>query len=1036
MPALELGEPCWTKENVEQVFKKIGVARTDEEGVDYFLASHAPISNVRNDKTGEELNEKSLFQTLLSSKSDAQAVIYGDPGTGKSHLIHWLKLRTEDGLRRRELKKIVPVLIERRKGTLKDALEQMIEQLGEEFKHYLSPVQKALSKISSDTAREKLVNSIGIELRPQQRADKKREPLPRILKDLAEVCHSQGFRDWLCRENGVVDSVVKYLTENKELETSGVAVIDTLPQFTVAELSPDSKYRKLQDNTQAVRLLIDEFENDIEPETAEQTVKLFNEVLPDAVKEMTGLAGTNLRDIFDQIRVDLKKRGETLALFIEDVSMMAVLDEEVFVAVEPQFRKDLCQMIAVVGTTKEVWNRVPDNQKQRVTHPISLSSKAIVHWETDTKAVAEFTARYLNTTRLTNEQISSVASYRRKYGEDINISACDYCRVREECHAKFGNIQVGVVEVGLFPFTKLTPKRLLNFVRNKQITPENARGLLVILERVLNDNYEILQNHEFPNPQKFIAVDLPEISFWSGFKQKYCGGWDERDINRLEFLAKGWVNAENADDLATQLSPLMKPLGFSEFSKGAKPSSRPAIVNLPETPKTFEPAINTKLNRILQNLRNWIDGEKLSADAEPRQLLAGLIRKSISWNDFTEPPLEEWRKALGVVSDNDENVTSSSAYKFVYIDGQTSEPANAPIFINFPRDNDTKNLIEALAQFTYAGSNSWNFEHGEYHKRVVSQWLRRHQSEIIKQLQPENDLDLKMPVNSAVQILAVSTLVRQQNKLPQRTKLPEDLSELLKSLLTDSWTEDPFALSNEWRSLAKDMQLKHKDVLRFLTNEVNVPQGRTGGINFINAVPILTAALDFATAPKIQILSDDYFQRFWKSRYSTFQSKSRYANFAEALRAERATIGEVLENIELGLRGFGYDTDNLPDALAAFCADLIDLLKTQTEAKETYPYTPFDELGRKVFVNREEVWQTAVKRAQILVADEDIIQTLTFNPQPLKEAENALSIAFDYVSRVENYVKNRLQNFEQEGDPDLLKAAIFESLENIEQTRS
>ncbi len=47
-----------------------------------------------------------------------------------------------------------------------------------------------------------------------------------------------------------------------------------------------------------------------------------------------------------------------------------------------------------------------------------------------------------------------------------------------------------------------------------------------------------------------------------------------------------------------------------------------------------------------------------------------------------------------------------------------------------------------------------------------------------------------------------------------------------------------------------------------------------------------------------------------------------------------------------------------------------------------------------------------------------------------------LSIAFDYISKVENSVNNRLQNFEQEGDPDLLTAAILDSLGNIEQMRS
>lgn len=1022
MPTTELGKPCWDEENVEQVFKKIGVARTDEEGVDYFLASHAPVRNIRHDGTNEELKEETLFEALLGSKSEVQAVIHGDPGTGKSHLIHWLKLRTEDELRRGKIKKVVPILIERRTGSLKDALEQMIEQLGEDFKHYLSPVQEALSKISSDTAREKLVNNIGIELRPQQRADKKREPLPRLLKDLAEVCiGSKGFRDWLCRANGVSDAVIKHLTEKHLSETGDVTISEELPQFTPAELLPDVIYRNPKNNTQNVRDLIDEFDEGIEPELVEKAATIFNEVLPDAIKELTGLTGTSLRDIFDLIRTDLKKRGETLAVFIEDVSQMAVLDEDVFAAVEPQLRKGLCRMIAVVGSTEQVWNRIPDNQKDRVTHPISLGGNAIIDWQTDTHAVAEFTARYLNTVRLTREQISAVATYRRETGEDINLSACDNCLVREECQAKFGKTQVGKVEVGLFPFSKTAPKRLLNYLSKFELQ-KNARNLLkYVLLPTLDSGYEQLQTGNFPNAQKF-TVKLPEIPFWGPFKQNFCGGWKDKDIYHLEFLAQGWFKADNDGDLAVMLEPLLAPLGFPEFSKRPSTTSKAIKIKEVEKPrevsKVIESAINTKLNKILQDLKSWMGGDKLHEDVEVRKLLADLVRSSIVWDDITSPPREVWKNLIG-----------GSEYAFVEIEDQFHSPQST--LVNFPRNEDTRNLIEALAQFKYDGTGSWDFEHGEYHKRIVAQWLRRYQqTQIIAQLQPPATIDTNMPIASAVQILATATLVR------QRAKLSSDITELLKSILVDSWTEEPFALSKEWNALVKDMQLKHADVLRFVRNELNIPQG-TGGIIFINSIPALNAALDFATAPDIRIPTEEYHQRYWKSRYAIFQNKTKYTGFLDALKTERTAISETVENIESLLKKLDYNTKNLSDILEAFCEDFIELLKVQVDAKEIEPFAPLNELGNaKYFASRKDVWQTAVKRAQIVITEGDAIQTLTFNPRTLKEAENAISIAFEYISRVDIRVTTRLQQFEEEGDPDLLETTILNSLENIEKMRT
>ena len=1018
MPAEKLGQPCWIKDHVDQAIRPI--ARTDKEGIDYFLASHTPVNNIRHDETDELFNEETLFHNIFSSKGEVLALIHGNPGTGKSHLIHWLKLRTEDALKNKAFKeKVVPLLIQRRTGTLKDALEQIIEQLGEEFSGYLSDVRTALSKISSDTAREKLIGDIGLELRPQQRANRNREPLPNVLKDLAEVCvGSKGFRDWLSREGGVSDRIIKHLTEDQTSETGEIE--DSLPKFTAKELFPDVHYKR--NDIRIVLDLLDEF--DLEPELAEQAAEYFNEVLPDAIKQMTGLSGTNLQDIFDRIRADLKKRGETLALFIEDVSVMSALDEEVFLAVEPRTGNNLCRMIAVLGSTNEGWNRLPDNQKQRVTHPISLGETADASWKNDPESVAKFTARYMNTVRLSNEQINSVAEYRRSSGKDINISACDNCPVREECHLKFGKVQVGTVEVGTFPLTLTAPKRLLNNLKDSSAARKNARGLLTkILLPVLEDGFVQLQERRFPNAAKF-AVSMNPIPFWTGFKQSYCGNWSDSQIDRLEFLAQGWVNAEDADDLAGKLKPFLEPIGLPKFSRQpivdtSNKSKKDNNQQQDTTPRKKEtPVTNTRLNKILQSLDDWFKKkEKLQEDVEIRKLLAEMVRNSIRWEDTTTVPLEVWKSAIGGAND----------YGFVRIEDQFHSPQAQTMFIDFSRDQETRNVIEALTQFRYAGNKSWDFEHGEHHKRVVTQWLHRNQQNIIKQLELPQNLDSDVPLRSAVQILSTTVLVR------QKTKLSSEMPELLNSVLADGWREEPSALSSEWKSLLDDMRLTHKKMLGFITSELNVPQGRTGGLNFINPIPVLKAALDFAAEPKIEIPGEDYFKTPWKSRFSVFQNKNRYANFAVVLEAERKAIDEMVGSIRFNLRSVGYNTDQLPDAIGEFCFDLNELIKSQTEAKMPHPYPPFDELkANKVYTERKDVWRTAVKNAEELAAGNDLMQVIKFDSRNLVEADRSLAIALDYISIIERDIETQNENFNKENDPLLLEENLLKTLEEIE----
>ena len=93
----KLGQPCWSSDDVAVAVTRI--AKVDRSQVDYFLATHSPIDELRDDKLNLELDEEALFSELAKgSRAHTLAVVRGDPGTGKSHLIHWLKLSWERAL--------------------------------------------------------------------------------------------------------------------------------------------------------------------------------------------------------------------------------------------------------------------------------------------------------------------------------------------------------------------------------------------------------------------------------------------------------------------------------------------------------------------------------------------------------------------------------------------------------------------------------------------------------------------------------------------------------------------------------------------------------------------------------------------------------------------------------------------------------------------------------------------------------------------------------------------------------------------------
>src|SRR5437667_1233598 len=85
---------CWSREGVSKALANTAnLARSESH---YFLASHAPFRRIQNDRTQTYFSETELFDALFrASHRNVQAIVHGEPGSGKSHLIHWLKLRCE-----------------------------------------------------------------------------------------------------------------------------------------------------------------------------------------------------------------------------------------------------------------------------------------------------------------------------------------------------------------------------------------------------------------------------------------------------------------------------------------------------------------------------------------------------------------------------------------------------------------------------------------------------------------------------------------------------------------------------------------------------------------------------------------------------------------------------------------------------------------------------------------------------------------------------------------------------------------------------
>jgi hypothetical protein len=1027
----KLGLPCWAPERIKDVVT--GIAKMDAARSHYFLASHSPIAGAYDEKSKRQLDEAGLFQSIFDgTRSESVAVVWGEPGCGKSHLIHWLKLRADYAISVGELKQVRPVLIQRRTGSLKDALTQLLEQLPVEFEKHLDPVRHALEQIDKATAREILAQKLFIELGTERRKARSLPPLERELRDIRELCAAQGTRSWLCRDDGVIDAWTRRLAGKEEGSSAGKTI-----EFTVAEfvgIAP--KYRN--GNGDAVTEIYDllDFEGEV---AAKKVTQHFNEALPHALREMSGLGGTTLQDVFNGIRKQLHDSGQGLALFIEDVSVMAELDTEVFRAVEPQGRAELGRLVAVLGMTDRAKGRLRDNELGRLSHLVQMKG-SVENWAESEESVAAFAARYLNALRLPESDLKQIAEHRRT-GADVHISGCAGCPWQETCHQAFGAVTFEGQAVGLFPLSKVAPVKLLQGLEATGGVRQNQRGFLDnVLRKVLAQG-DLLKEGAFPGAVH-LGVTLPEPNYWGPFVERRCFTWRRDDSARLRVLAQGWTRASSDEGYLEALGPMLQPLGFPPFAEdsrtvpapsrdaagggsrkpakerkdevGGKVSPPPEFKKpAPQKQDPANPGPSKALQGLLDDLARWEStGAPLQRDQHPRDLLKRFLITSLPLEHTTRLPQEVWKRHL-------ENKAT------IHIDGQLSAPANVTLRLRFERSKETRDLIEALARFEDA-KDSWDFEHGENYKRTVSRWLRKRGAATIQALQPK-DIDLSAPVRSGVSLLALGAVLR------SRRSLPEDPVRLVEELLTPMETEpavvDP---QGTWAGALRLLRQEIDQIRRFVVSETGLPQGRSPGINFIDPRLLLEAGTAFASRTEVVQPPAEAMTGPHAVRYRALNAADVFSDMTSQLEAERSSLRDTIRQVRGVLRQNQCDEESLEVGVSEFVSHVVLLLKTQNE--EQFPVPDNDVQRWRPRLSELAAWSSGAAQAASASESRSIREVLLVDPAPAAMLASFLGAIAAYVSKVEDALSKADRGTEQtQGeDPLALHQTLVRNLERFE----
>ncbi len=1031
-----LGQPCWAPEQVRKVISL--TAHTSAESAPYFLAAHSPFERITDAKSsGRQLTEEEVFKELFSpARGEIQAFVKGEPGTGKSHLIRWLKLRSDDAKSRGEanFENFTLILVSRGNGSLKDALGQVVDQLGAEFSHHTTRIRGAIDKLSDHAARDTLLSSLALEIGTHWSTRHPEIPMPRSLQHLAAALGpTTGFGAWMKREGGVIHRVIKRLTEDSSVDDR-----EQFPEFLPADFNVDITY--LRPNTtpgNVIALAEDLAEEDDRRELAS---KMLNMALTDAVRGLTGLRGADLLEIFTEIRRELGPKKQ-FAVFIEDVSVTGI-DQDIINAFEPREIDGLSRMVAVLGITNGAWNhpRFPDNQKQRATFVFEVGGQVARSWAGDGPVVAAFTARYLNAVRMDDDNIRNLAAER--FSGDVARSACDDCAFQTKCFASFGNSELpNGVKIGLFPLNSNAPKALLGSLN--EVYYQSQRGLLDrVMLPALDQSYSALQTNEFPQRNQF-SVRPPKLKFdWTAFTARYLGGvrWNDHEKGRVRFLTDYWTDASTVSDAALQLEPMLAPLGFPKFSSEVAPP--PICPKCRKTPCVCEgppPPICPKcgknpcvcndedpaLRSLLSAVDAWFTGAKLAQDAEFRKLIGGMLRNSVSWADERDTPIT-------ISKTGTEQLITGHA--FVKIQDQLSNPAAQTFFFNLDRSAETKALLESLSNFDRRGKN-WGFPHSELHKRNLSRWLRRNTPRVVESLLPNPPSLVGYARKCAIQALAITSILR------DRRKMPANAADRLDALFKPLWdtSSRPVVLSTELEQIISDLESKHAAIRSFVIREFGAGQGAAAPDDFIDPSPILDIVDEFSKAPSVESPPAQVAGGFWKSRFAPVSRLEAYAYLGERMEKERQAIQSAIEVARTFTIAAGFEGDDLRENLGNSLEELTEVIGLQRGGQHKkailpFPNQEFDELWESKAIQNADArssWSVSVEKAMGVSKDKDVLRLLAFNPTKLKECIAVLGIVERFLELVDRHIEDEESYDGTKGDSRTELLGVLKQIEEM-----
>jgi hypothetical protein len=795
-----------------------------------FFATHAPLrihrsfaDGRRPDTTGTPVNEDEVRRDFLTRPTASGILlmpVIGQSGTGKSHLVRWVKEKTPSTDRRQV------IYLPKTRTSLKAVVKTLLAEVeGSELDQLRADVDRMSAELDQAGLERRLLSHLHEALAAA-------EPVPgqaRVLAGpagLAVLLLDPHVRGYLLRPDTLIPRLAaSLLADRREGDP------DRPLTFTTNDLPLDIlDVKKASDVAQKRLMLIKS-----RAELQDAAVAMLNEQLPVAVTNAANIGTGRLQSALLDIRREFARQGKEIILLIEDFALIQGIQRDLLDAVievgEREGRSVLAPVRTLMAVTTGYYGRLADTVLTRAKAATPYVYDLDVQFDPSGEGMTEtvaFVGRYLNAARLGRDALDAEGV---RSAENV-LNACDNCDYRQQCHPAFGSSSEGH---GIYPFNEAALRRAIH-ARPAHDSPAafNPRAVIgEVIRNVLVEHAESLTGGTFPDSN--FRVEYPTAATERALPSTVRDALDTLDPLDAERHATFLELWGDAPRRPANLSPVLHhAFNISQLDLDETepiPAKRP-LEPLPRQPSQPRDLPDSTL-RMVHHVEEWFSRGHILNQATAGEL-RGIIRDAVvrrcQWNGplMPEPTTDVLRRAW----------PPGSTVISIQDAAAENRPGTADAPIKFTRTAANSVFFQGILR-AQAGKLAGAVEQ----VRRLSEIANRHQDDLrrgVQRVQSTADQDLVTGLRAS--LIGAALAGHAWPGMDEAAMLDAALDDGRRWARADAATRTP-----EWRRTLERHRDARRDLISGLRAGFGITRGVTGGVRMIDAaraLPLLRSAAE------------------------------------------------------------------------------------------------------------------------------------------------------------------------------------------------